>query len=491
MARYTKKIFIWLPREDTIFKHIFINGADYTNSVKNGTFSKAINSEVGDFFIELFDPDGTFSDSFAVGQEVILTIDEKTDDITRRFRGKIQKIWSKIVGNVNILFISGYHISYQILNKFVTASYSETYSSILSTLISEKTDYTITNLDTTTDIYTVNWEEKLLLDCIKQIAIDSGYDFYVDDGGDTHFFESGSVENLDEALVLTNFEKMEYFGDDSLNLKNKVLFSGSTTDGLPIIYTSEDSASIDLYGEREVIIKDAKSNTSVEVENRSASELVVRKNPITRGKFVTNQYLLTLKPGDLIWVSIPSKKIHGQYVVQKLIHSFPNSSTTVQFKEDLSSLSKLLKDRASNTDRIENLPSNHNYHYSWAFPFDDATDIAELDDSQVTGGALTLATGQTTGTMTTTVKNTASSPGVIAQVRLKVSGTNLDNCTYVVSLDNLNEKTVTPDSDYIAGSIEAAANFIHSGVTMYIKVNLAQVAGLNPVINNMVLLFDT
>ena len=92
MARYTKKIFIWIPREATIYKHIFINGAEYTNSVRSSSFTKPINGEVGYFSIELYDPTGAFSDTFSVGQEVVLYIDEESDDLTVRFKGTIQCI---------------------------------------------------------------------------------------------------------------------------------------------------------------------------------------------------------------------------------------------------------------------------------------------------------------------------------------------------------------------------------------------------------------
>jgi len=490
MARYTKKIFIWIPREDQIYKVIWADHVNISKYVQSAKFTKCANQEVGSFTITISNPRGEFSDSY-VGNEVVeLTMGITPGPTDTKFRGFITKVWPKVLKGQNVIMLSGQQIGARLMDFIVNKSYSATEASeVIKDLISTYAeDFTTDNVTECTTPITINWVDKPLWDCIQEILTLTGYDAYVDDDSDLHFFESGSVENLDEAIVISNYKTMEYFGGNISEVKNKLSFIGQTTEGLPIISTSEDSASITSYGQREGIIKNTRANTSLEVDSKAIALTSEYKDPTTRGKFITNQMLLTLSPADLVWVSLPPQKIHGEYVVYKYSHVFPECNTEVQFQQEQTIVTSM-KARVDTEQRIENISSTIGYHYSWAFPFDDDTDIQELDDAQVTGGALTIATDKTSGSMITITKNTTLSPGVISSARLKVSGTNLSSCTYKISLNNSDEFTIVPDVDYEYKTTGDYQNF--QGTTIYIKVNLAQAAELNPVINSMVLLFDT
>jgi len=490
MARYTKKIFIWIPRVATMYQSVWIDGSEVTEHILSASFTKAINNEFGNFNIVLANPNGVFSGVYSGNESVEFDMDEE-DGSTLRFAGYINKIYPRIIGGRNQLVLTGFQVAGKLGDVYVTTSFTNVaISTILRTLFSEYApDFTVENISDCDTTATINWDNKSLWDCIGELVTLSGFDFYIDDTSDAHFFESGSVENVYEALVLSNFDKMEYFGDDLTNVKNSVRYFGQTEEGLPIVYKSEDAASITSYGQKELPVKNTKANSSLEVEEKANALKDKHKDPAVRGKFITNQFLLTLKPGDLMWVSIPQHKIHDQYVVHKYTHQIPSRITTVQFKQE-ETVAKMIKDRVDTEQRIEDVSSTHGLNYSWAFPFDDETDLSELDDTQVTGGALTLATGVTSGSMTTITKNTGINPGVLVRCRLKVNGINLDNTTYLVTLDGTHETEVTLDSDYVSGAIPTAPDYIYSGTKIYIKVNLVQAGGLNPKINSMVLLFD-
>ena len=493
MARYTKKIFIWIPREDKIYRSIWANHVDVSRYVQSAKFTKCANQEVGSFSVTLSNPKGEFSESYVGNEEVELTMGTSPGSTDLKFRGYITKVWPKILNGQNVMVLTGQQMGGRLMDFIVSESYSAVAASEVITELmgTYAEDFTVVNVATCTIPVTVNWVDKPLWDCIQEILGLVGYDAYVDDDSDLHFFESGSVENLDEAIVISNYKTMEYFGGNIAEVKNKLSFIGQTDEGLPIISTAEDADSISTYGQRESVIKNTRANTSTEVDAKATALTAENKDPTIRGKFITNQMLLTLKPADSIWVSLPPQQIHDEYIVYKYSHVFPECRTEVQFQQE-QTIVTILKARVNTEHRIENISSTAGYHYSWAFPFDDdETDIFELSDSQVTAGALTLATGKTSGSMTTTTKSTSSSPGVITSCRLKVSGVNLDNCTYTVSLDGVNDDAVVPEEDYVAGSVTTASDFIHSGASISIDVSLEQVGGLDPTIESMVLLFDT
>jgi hypothetical protein len=492
MAIISKKIFIWLPRRAAINYSIIVDSEDVTAYITTGTeFARAMNSDTGTFEINLLDPE-KYNNKWVGGETVYLLMDED-DAGTVRFKGKVQKVWPRSLdGGRNVLTLSGAHISSDLINKSVTVEYTnEEYSDMIKDLIDDYTDFTVTNVATTTAVGTVTWEDTDLLDVIKNITEISGYDLYIDNSADTHFFRSGSIENAMEALVTTNLSRMEYFGTDTAEVLNTVIYKGQTDEGLPIVYTATDSSSVTAYGQQEVPVKDTKARTSDEVKLLAESERDRRKSLVTSAKFYTNQLFVTLEPGDKIWISLPQRGIHNQYIVTKFAHRFPEKTSVLQFEEE-KTISRSFKNRKEAEKSIEPVLDTGGLGYSWAFPFDDiTTNVSSAASVTVVSGALKLLGSATTGTLITTLKDVR--PLIAAQCILKASGQDLDASTFEVSLNGGETyKAVSLETLYHADPNVSAADFIQSGNELQIRVTLTSNAS-NPIpkIGSMVLLYDT
>ena len=100
MARFKKKIFIWIPRVETMYQSVWINNEDVTSSIINASCTRAINTEFGDFNITLANPNGLYSESFTGNEPVEFNIDE-LDGSTIKFKGYINNYsWSKCAERV-------------------------------------------------------------------------------------------------------------------------------------------------------------------------------------------------------------------------------------------------------------------------------------------------------------------------------------------------------------------------------------------------------
>ena len=489
MARYTKKIFIWIPREEPIYKSIWVNGVNMAQYVRSARFTQAINTEVGSFEIQLANPGGKFNDSYSGNEEVDFYMSTGTP-FALKFKGYIQQIMPKILNGRNVLSLTGYQVAGKLMDTLITKSYSNTaISTILTELIVDYApDFTTTNVATCSTTATINWVNKSLWDCILNLVTLSGYDFYVDNDSDLHFFESGSVENIDEAIVLSNFDKMEYFGIDISEVRNSVSYYGQTEEGLPIVYTAQDATSIADYGQKDKAIPNTRANTTEEVEEMAAAFKDDSKDPVTRGKFITNQLLVTLTPGDLIWVSIPPQSIHGQYVVHKYTHTYPANRTTVQFKQE-QTVSKLFKDRIDTEQRIDNIKTTAGMHYSWSFSFDNDDQIASHSGTRTNEGALKVESGQTSGTMQSITKNINF---IVNKIMVKISGSDLDNVTvYVTANNGVYWLDATPNVEYEAPATLPSppdTSKFYAGNRLKIEVYLGSATAQ---VDSLVLLYDT
>ena len=495
MARYTKKIFIWIPREDPIYRSVYIDGTDMSSYLRYSKFTQAINTEVGSFEIQIANPSGKFSEDY-VGNEDVDVYMSTSEAFSLKFKGFIQKVLPKVLNGRNVLSITGLHIAGKLMDPLVNVSYTATaISTILKELITDyASNFTTTNVADCEITATINWVNKSLWDCIIDLIKLSGFDFYVDNEYDLHFFESGSVENIDEAIVLSNFSNMEYFGTDISEVRNKISYLGQTDEGLPIVYTEQDSTSISDFGQKEKIIPNTKANTSTEVEEKAAAQLSLSKDSITRGKFITNQLLVTIKPGDLIWVSIPPQKIHGQYVVHKYTHESPNNRTIVQFKQE-QTVSSLFKERTDTEQRIDSIKTTGGLGFSWAFPFDDDSQVASHSGTRTNEGALKVESGQTSGTMISIVKNSSFT---INKVMLKISGSDLDNVFVTISatdgvywVDGSLNTGAAKDVIYEAPDtipIPWDTSLLYAGNKLKVRVHLHSAAAK---VDSLVILYDT
>jgi len=443
---------IWIPRPHTPRYIIKISAVDVTNDAVVGgtvTFSKAlVGIECGGFKFNLENTDSAYSEKYSGGETVELYLD-MASGTNKRFTGSIEKLKSRVQGSGRrLLEISGTHVTSELLDKLVTETYSGvTTDAILKDLIDKYlTGFTYTNVGAEPSTPTINWENKPLWDCIVDLCNIAEYSCYVDDDKDFHYFSNSGIENNDEAIWSGpggNMLESDGLSTNTAEVKNKILVVGEDPTGYPVLFTSTDSSSQSVYGTKELLIKDTEITSSDWASDRASAELTLLKSPVTKGS-ARSLVLPSLSPGDKIRISDPVNKIHGQFVISRFEHVFPQEHTTIEV-ETIKKIPLLFKDRMTKELAIQKVDNPYKMEFSYNFPFDNYDNIdtgVSTSNVAVSDSKLYLSS-LTTGTMKSKVKTVSDD---ISFVHLKVSGNKLVGTKYWVSADaGDSRESITPE----------------------------------------------
>ena len=248
-----EKGFIWLPPEKDLVYTVYIDETDETSNYFTAEFTKAICPETGSFKIELINAGGKYTDKFSQNGIVQFYADYEGSGPTKRFEGNIDTIKNVFDNSKGYtLVLEGGHVSTkELIRTHVTASYSgeKTCDEIFKEIVDDNlTGYTYTNVSASTEKPVINWSNKPFWDCVNdlcKLAKSGGrFDAYCDDSKDFHFFEEKSIHNSTEAIVWNQtLVSTSGLGTQSLDTRNYVQVLGDDGTGIPIISTSEDTAS--------------------------------------------------------------------------------------------------------------------------------------------------------------------------------------------------------------------------------------------------------
>jgi hypothetical protein len=464
MARFSsrrKRAFYWLPRTATPQNDIKVDSVSIKTKIWSAECTRAICPEIGYFKILLDNNNEEFTESYSGGETVEFFID-LTDGTTRRFKGEIDTIKNKYDTSKGFtLELAGNHVSGGLMNITVTESFvgDTLVSDILDTLNSNYlTGYTMnyTATDTSTKP-TINWNNKPFWECIYDLIKLIDADAYVDDDLNLNVFDKKSVENNNEAIVWNDtMISTEGLGTQSLTTRNKIIVYGEAGD-LPVVSTSEDSDSQSSYGTKEQVVFDSKITSVDMADELSASELSLQKTPETEGK--ANAFILpSLSPGEIIWISNPVFKIHGQYKIYKYTHKFPSERTEC-FIQTSREIPHIFKKRIENELALQTVTNPFKMTSSWNFVFDNFDELSTQDENiKVEDSRIKLSSG-TSGTFTAT--KTASSN--VTKVHLKVNGSSLVGTIYKFSTDGGDNTTLlTPEIEIT----------VPAGTNLWFKVDM-------------------
>ena len=133
--------------------------------------------------------------------------------------------------------------------KTVTKSYTNTEVSVIlkDIIATYTTGFTVVNVNTTTTTTTIGWEDAPMWKVYIDLCNESGFDLYVDNTYDFHFFESNTIENIQEAIIEEdNLLSQEGLTNVTYDLINRVKVEGK--DNAIIHWGGSDRASfIDLF----------------------------------------------------------------------------------------------------------------------------------------------------------------------------------------------------------------------------------------------------
>lgn len=419
-------VYVWIPPINGARYKITVTRSDgtiddVTNIIYKGHLIDGATETIGRFSFEIDNSLEAYTDVWAGNDIVKLYVDYDTSATTLRFRGRIEKV-SYENNNVKVI---GRTETLKLLERNVNYSVTAETSDILKTLFDTyATEFTYTNVNTSTTTITVNWYQKPMFECIKELCQSAGFDFYIDSSLDAHYFESGSVKNTTEAVIHNmNLLSIEDFGQDYSQIKNKVRVEGADIEGLPLIYSSIDDDGIygtssDL-GVRELIIKDQNISNSTQAMERADSERSFSSSPNTVGE-AKCMGLATLQPGEQIKISAPSSNLPpAYYTIISYRHEFEGfMKTTLTINKEAIKLQRILRDRISRDQEV-NVSNLFGLDYSWNFDY--SSDSGTHSTTQIIDGVL-KTDGASTGTWTSDLLEVGSD---VTGVELRINGTAL------------------------------------------------------------------
>ena len=430
---HSNQIYIPIPKIRNTHCSVVIDGDDLTPQVIDSSWTKPCTNGVGTFNIKLSNSKGQISGTYNVGDSVKFYADN-SDGTTLQFWGRIDYIKEEISDQGQYLNIDGRHISY-LLNEY-TVCYNATgklTSQILKDLIDElpgSYGFTYTNIQTDTVTMDVEWNYKPFWDCVIELCNKAGFDCYVDDDLDVHYFLENSIANSEDAIVEgDNFIKTEYFGTNDYYEKTRVVVMGQDSGGLPIVYTAISPNEGDDI--KELFLKVTDANTMEKVKNVAEAKLyeVTNRNPQSK---MTSFGLETIKPGDNIWIIIPRQKIAAQYKLVQITHHFGMKSggwrTETSTEEQDTGIASSIQNLNQVNQQITDSPNVNKFNYSYNFDFD--TDLGEHNTTEITKSVLKTKNDGNTGTWISPIRELSADA---TKFEFRVVGENLSKTGYFVS----------------------------------------------------------
>lgn len=186
------------------------------------TVTLSATSRAGSFALQLPDTTGDLVDAFSVGSDVQITQDGNL------FRGWVLNPGKQLDGQIRNIEISGADYTARTQKVVVTESYAnEAISDIVADLFSKYLPWaTASNISVCSKVITIKFADKFFFDSMEQLAEISGYEWYIDELLDGHFFPPSSRIN-ENVLTTDSFWKGSCsLKPDASKLVNKLWVKG-------------------------------------------------------------------------------------------------------------------------------------------------------------------------------------------------------------------------------------------------------------------------
>lgn len=466
---------------------LLIDGTEEKSRCAKSRFRKPVTKGVGDFVIKLSNAGGQKSGTYVEGNTVKFYADNN-DGTALKFWGRIDYVKELVGKGGQFLEIEGRHRGYLSSETEVCKDATGTEcGTLLKELITDFLSvygFTSTNVSVATGkTMDVNWNYKPFWECVIEICNYAGYDCYIDDDLDFHFFAVNSTVCTDDAVVEGHtFLKMSDWGKDTYYEKTRVIGVGIMSDGItPIIYTAIDPSEGII--KREVSVIDVTANTLAQVQAIAEAKLD-QLTDIPPQARVNSHFLETAIEGDNLWYSIKRHKIHSQYKIIELIHEFGMNvggiRTETVIEKEIKGTSEVMEERVRNEQRITYVINPNKLDFSYNFEFDDETNLGTQTNVLVDEGYLKL-----TGTTGTMITNTKNADNTITKCELRHIGSDLGATTISVSCQG--GGSWVPLTRNVKTDIPAASQ----GKKLQIKVDFAKNGNnTNPRIATLAVLFS-
>lgn len=459
ISSISKPAVIWIPPFYSCIWKFTIERSDgtvddLTNYLTSLTVEDGTTETIGSFEFELYNPNEEWTGVWSATNIVKYYKDYSSEATSLRFRGRVEKVsYDK-----NKIRVSGRSDSFKAMEITVTKSYSsKTGSYIINDLFETYLpEFTRNNVEETTTTISINWVNKPFWEAVKEICTACTYEIYIDKNVDVNFFANNSRENVTDAIVHSyNLTDVNGFGNDTSQVKNKIVIYGAIVDGIQTIYTAEDTTSQTNNFLREKIVEDSNITSYDQAKNYGDYLLAAEKDAPQEGTVTSLGVLATIQPGEKIRISSPDDNIPFQfYKIVRYKDTINNEdgeySTELAINKETRSVSHILRNIIVNaSDSVDTALNPYQLEHSYNFTFDG--DSGQHNNTQITSGTLNLVTGSS-GTW---ISPSRTTPNYITRCYLNVIGQTLTGATFYVSGDggstweSITNKTITTLQDSI------------------------------------------
>jgi len=372
---------------------------DLEDLVTKGRITNGVTTTIGDFELEILDPNRTIYDKITKFDDVLMYGDYGTAT-NLRFRGKIERpgyqdIYTILSGrSIGMIFDNpviynseGKKKKSEILKEIILNSFSQ-YS------------INIDNIEEDTNEIEVNYFEIKFTDIIQEIC-GGTHDFYLDHEYKAHYFERGSRINQAEAISeLANHIETTDNATDTDETYTKVRAYGVAVDDIPLIATSTEDTT-ETKGVSKMLKLDNNSLTNNEqiLDYVDAEAQKTLESP--RVGTHSSLFLPTLQPGEKLFVAIPREDVApGYYLINSFTHEFDLSNeydrkTTINIIRRRQQISEIMKNRISFEGKITENANSHDMDFSRRITFE--TDSGTHYNTVINEGFLKVKTGESSG----------------------------------------------------------------------------------------------
>lgn len=428
-----------------------------------------LNRGLGIFTVIIDNGQGTFNQIILGGERIDIYADfeSATNQI---FRGRIDNAFKGFDGS------RGYYMTLvgreapemrdrRIVQVAENVSAHTFLSSLLTTWFSGT--YTGTNLSTgMTTVLNRNytWAEahKIIGDTLNK----SGYYGYIDFSNDLHSFTE-EVNEAESVVIGQNLAAVDRYGNDVMEKRNNIIMTGNRVESAGTFNyckSKKDSTDISAYWQKDTLVSDNSLNSQTDIETDVALKLTEMSETVTKGTLTALHGLPTLRPGQSIYCFVPYCDIQGLHIIHEFSHTITTSSwvTTVTYERKSDSQWDLMMLRDEKIQGNNSTSNNKNAMTdAFVLSFGESPSIMSHSNTQELNSTLMLATGQSSGTATSTVHLADNN---ITGVELRIHGQDYDASTYEYSVDNgTTWETITLDELTIPSS---------SNVLLKIRFNL-------------------
>ncbi len=188
--------------EITILHGVTTTNLNDANIIESARLKDQLGKRADEFELRLYNNDGDYSSSFAIGDDVYFYLGYYPDPTTKIFHGIITSIEFDLpYPNKNTMIIRGVDFGTFRLGQTIVSGIKEftgqTPTAIIQSLMAEYCpDITYANVETFEDtIPNIKFGWEYVGDCIETLATLAGADFYVDEYDDLHFYDNTSLSS--------------------------------------------------------------------------------------------------------------------------------------------------------------------------------------------------------------------------------------------------------------------------------------------------------